>query len=1298
MSKIRYYKLIVLIFLFCIGYNNVYSQFNIIHDIPWRSDTVGMWGPSSYTWSIDQIDTLVNIEVGPYDSTHSFVHNFGLFDSVGVIFDYGTYMAMMLVFEMTGWSGGEAYVNYPTKIDMGFPNNMSFTNGDWITITSDYRELDSTIYPADNDKWRLYSNWPEFGKIRLYINFDVQANIDIIYSDFQDPFNIVWDTINIIPPINIDLDTFDIFLIDAVNGEYKIPWVDYHYDAFGNPVIDSVYFIQDSVGWPIEFPAIFYDLIGITGDIQLPDIETVEWIEDEQRLYAWGNSEYMHIQLDIIKFVQVMCHYLSNIPQLAPLEQVSQAMEYEEGDTTIFIMTDPISGEDFTIDAAWDLIDAELLLTNTMNQNLAFCDDKEYYDIFGQQIPPDHYPNVWNVFEFPAPIDYKIYDLNNTMIEQGTSDSIKYGADYDIDLKYPCFDYDTLDITTTHTIDPWLTNLVRDSIDVDFYLKILDIEYSIGTPSNPIIQGSYLAYLDTITLGTFAGPPLFGPPLQMPWQIEGYFPDTTFVPDIQIVPNYDPLEIVSIISQDTLCYYSNYAEVNAIGGTGPYEYVWTDGVDTLSTDSGISNLNIGTVIYYITVTDANNCTNDTNITVTLNPNPSASAINNGSVCEGAILTLSGGPVGMLAYLWTGPDSFISLSQSPVVSTNATTAMAGVYTLTVIDANDCIDDTNTTVTVNTNPSASTTNNSPVCEGAILTLTGGQSGMSSYSWTGPDSFSSLSQSPIVSTNATTAMAGVYTLTVIDTNGCTDDTNTTVTVNTNPSASATNSGPVCEGAILTLTGGPGGMSSYSWTGPDSFSSLSQSPTVSINATTTMAGVYTLSVTDTNGCTDDTNTTVTVNTNPSASAINNGPVCEGAILSLTGGAGGMSSYSWIGPDSFSSLLQSPVVSINATTAMAGVYTLTVTDANGCTDDTNTTVTVNANPSASATNNYLVCEGAILTLAGGPGGMSFYSWVGPDSFSSLLQSPIVSTNATSAIAGVYTLIVTDANGCIDDTTLQVEVYTLPQPGLTADTSRFCSPWCVEFTDKSNITSGSIAEWAWDVDNDGNVDYTTQNPTHCYINGDQISITYDVTLIATSSGGCSDTLTMVDMITVWPNPVAGFMADPNPASILYPYITFTNTSSGAISDPVIYLWNFGDSTTWVGFDTIHAYNDTDTGTYTVELFVENSFGCFNTIALNVVIEGDYTLFMPNAFTPNKDDINDTFFPMAIGIDEKEFEMYIFDRWGDIIYETNDINKPWDGRANNGRELAQEDVYVWLIYTKDILGKRHQYIGHVTLIR
>ena len=100
-----------------------------------------------------------------------------------------------------------------------------------------------------------------------------------------------------------------------------------------------------------------------------------------------------------------------------------------------------------------------------------------------------------------------------------------------------------------------------------------------------------------------------------------------------------------------------------------------------------------------------------------------------------------------------------------------------------------------------------------------------------------------------------------------------------------------------------------------------------------------------------------------------------------------------------------------------------------------------------------------------------------------------------------------------------------------------------------------------------------------------------------------------------------------------------------------------------------------------------------------MIEGDNTLFIPTAFSPNsliKE--NQYFLPKGIGFDENNFEMYIYDRWGDKVYETFDINKPWDGRANDGRKIAQQGVYIWVIFTKDINEKRHKHVGHVALIR
>jgi hypothetical protein len=213
----------------------------------------------------------------------------------------------------------------------------------------------------------------------------------------------------------------------------------------------------------------------------------------------------------------------------------------------------------------------------------------------------------------------------------------------------------------------------------------------------------------------------------------------------------------------------------------------------------------------------------------------------------------------------------------------------------------------------------------------------------------------------------MTGTYTLTVTDANGCTGTASTATTVNAKPTATATNNGPVCAGAALTLTGGPGSMTTYAWSGPLSYSNATQSPTVSANATTAMTGTYTLTVTDANGCTGTASTAATVNAKPTATATNNGPVCAGASLTLTGGPGSMTTYAWSGPLSYSNATQSPTVSANATTAMTGTYTLTVTDANGCTGTASTAATVNTpvavSVSISANPGTTILTGASVTF-----------------------------------------------------------------------------------------------------------------------------------------------------------------------------------------------------------------------------------------------------------------------------------------------------------------------------------------------
>jgi sarcosine oxidase gamma subunit len=323
------------------------------------------------------------------------------------------------------------------------------------------------------------------------------------------------------------------------------------------------------------------------------------------------------------------------------------------------------------------------------------------------------------------------------------------------------------------------------------------------------------------------------------------------------------------------------------------------------------------------------------ITVTsLNEKPVASASSNSPVCEDDTIQLYGGPNGMAAYLWTGPGGWTSSLQNPT-RTGATKAMAGDYTLTVTSSDGCTDDESTSVKVNAKPTATASSNSPVCEGDTIQLYGGPNGMEKYVWTGPDGWTSSLQNP-TRTGATRAMTGTYTLTVTNSNGCTDYESTWVKV-WNLSVTASSNSPVCEGETIFFYGGPDGMATYAWTGPGGWTSSRQNPTRGATAAT--AGKYTLTVTLA-GCTDYESINVKVYARPTAAASSNSPVSENSTLKLYGGPDGMATYSWQGPDGWTSSLQNPGRP-NVTQAMAGRYYLRVTNSDGCYDKAATDVVI---------------------------------------------------------------------------------------------------------------------------------------------------------------------------------------------------------------------------------------------------------------------------------------------------------------------------------------------------------------------
>jgi len=186
------------------------------------------------------------------------------------------------------------------------------------------------------------------------------------------------------------------------------------------------------------------------------------------------------------------------------------------------------------------------------------------------------------------------------------------------------------------------------------------------------------------------------------------------------------------------------------------------------------------------------------------------------------------------------------------------------------------------------------------------------------------------------------------------------------------------------------------------------------------------------------------------------------------------------------------------------------------------------------------------------------------------------------------------------------------------------------------------------------------------------------------------------MITSYNHPTAKFTESPQPTTILNPVIYFKDQS---IDNYGIASWNwttFGDGTDSVSNSSAPPHTYQDTGTYCASLTVTNIHGCVDSTTNCVVIGPQFVLYIPDAFTPNGNGINDIFQPKGQFV--SSFVMYIFNRWGDLIYTTTDITKGWIGSVNNSGPLCQEDTYIYVINAMDSKRKQYNYTGRVSLLK
>lgn len=479
----------------------------------------------------------------------------------------------------------------------------------------------------------------------------------------------------------------------------------------------------------------------------------------------------------------------------------------------------------------------------------------------------------------------------------------------------------------------------------------------------------------------------------------------TALKSIRVNPNATIALISGIPSTNqTICFFSPLSNITyqvSGGGTGANVTGLPTGI-TGSYSGGVFTISgtptqSGTFNY--TVTTTGTCA-QTTATGRINviALPVTTATSNSPVCEGETLTLTGGPAGMSSYSWTGPDGFTSSAQSPTVSTSATLLMSGDYTLTVTNSNGCVNSATTRVMVNPLPAPVASSNSPICETDQLQLSGSPNGMASYSWTGPNGFTSSAQNPIVSSSATLAMNGVYTLTVTNSNGCVNSASTIVAVNPLPSATISGTATACKDdafPVVTFSGS-GGTPPYTFTysinGGPNVNITSTGNSVTVSAPTGVAGIYNYnlisvrdaSVTRCLAPVTGEQATITINPLPTATIDGSTTVCQldGSPDITFTGSGGTAPY--IFTYSINSGTPQQIVSVGSIATLpvptdeSGIFTyslLSVSDASETTcsqtQGGSATVTVNALPEAVISGSRDVCQGSptpYITFTGSEG------------------------------------------------------------------------------------------------------------------------------------------------------------------------------------------------------------------------------------------------------------------------------------------------------------------------------------------
>ncbi|PBQ34713.1 hypothetical protein CNR22_24030 [Sphingobacteriaceae bacterium] len=709
--------------------------------------------------------------------------------------------------------------------------------------------------------------------------------------------------------------------------------------------------------------------------------------------------------------------------------------------------------------------------------------------------------------------------------------------------------------------------------------------------------------------------------------------------------------------------------VTTTGGVAPYSY--TVNGNPVSSSSGSIATGIVAGTQTIITKDSKGCLQSNVFTLSQAAQqiitPTITQPNCPGDANGAISVIVNGPVAGYTYSWTPGSASGSIFQN---------LAAGNYTLDVLDLSNCI--TRSVITVPPAPAivpaaTITKENCSAADGSYtLNATGG---MAPYTYT-------TLPGNLPGNTASGLTTGTYTTIIEDAKGCIDSSLIYVGNLSTVSLHILTVTPVqcynmCNGSVLLNTQNAVQPVSYSITGlPVTTNSV---------LSNLCAGFYMVKALDANGCPAFDTLNFPQPAAFSYSAASPAAICIGRYAQLkasAGGGTGVLSYLW-NPGSLSGQ------TVNVEPVVTTTYSLNVYDSKGCTLDPYA-VTVNVNPKLTidiSNSNAGICPGTTAqitpTVTGGDGNYSFLWLPGESKGASIFVENIK--------IPTYTVVVNDACGTPTAyKEITIKIHPVIQPLFKQEGKGGCTPYCTSFI---NITPDSKnAIW-----NYGDKPFEQRGDTtfYCYEKAGD----FNLRLSVTDANSCKASYTYTNAVHVLVKPQAGFVTEPGTITLNdAENVQIKNITSNASS----YKW-YVDGVYFGTTENI-SYSFRDTGCYDIRLLTENANGCKDSTIRSICVFEGFNFYMPNAFTPNNDGINDVFLPKGTGWLYENYSLNIYNRWGHKIFSTTDVYKGWDGGIEPDAAVPDavrtdpNDIYSWRVVVTDNLQKEHVLRGFVNVLR